>query len=393
MKHILPIVFFNLFYLINSIASECPTFPVHRRVTPNSKIQVYKTCIMELKGKSSFETNEFKIVLGTSEVPIPFSKPEYLQKAATTLYHLQIAKNYFSNTFGQESISHIEKLTIRIDMTRSFLDIAHFAGEHLPKQFNNALTIPPSDEHRIDRYPPWNYEIWFRPAKKKKIDFPLYMIGAPLSDQTIREEALITSAGGAIIDNRIGTGLDELALILGIHYVIPEILNMFQGSVKSSVYLDSALIPEIIYHEFVHAALGSYLFPRQSTALIEGLANYYAAKISKGFRVGHKAGKRDKGVVARNGSKISHYHPKLETRMMAQNNYTFQLLTHVSNIIPRNLGEKIIYHSLQELSNSSDIKYDLMSSITRSIKSSKLSQLEKYNTLMQLNKIAKKFGL
>ena len=41
--------------------------------------------------------------------------------------------------------------------------------------------------------------------------------------------------------------------------------------------LDSALIPEIIYHEYAHIALSDHLGLNHSTAVIEGMADFCRA--------------------------------------------------------------------------------------------------------------------
>ena len=401
MKLILLTLFFSLSLLFNVQAEDCPSFMVHKRIDPNGKIGIYKTCISELKNKKKFETEDFKIVIGTSNSPVTFQNVEYRQKAATTFYHLQKAKKYFIQKFGEKSVSHIGQLTIRLDMDRTFLDISHFAGAHLPAEYNNALTIPPSDDKRLESYAPWNYEIWFRPSIEEEVDIPLNLIATPLSSQHLREESLVMGAGNSFIDMISGhdidyifsNSVDEFAVILGFYYLLPGVLNTLQGKVHGKLSLETSLIPEIIYHEYVHTALGNFLFPRQATPLIEGLANYYATKIANNFKIGDKVGHRDKGVEPKDGSQINQYHPRYETRELAQHTYAFQLLYHIGELIPEQKGEAIIYKALELLDSSSDLKYDLMNAITRSIKKSDLSSSSKLQTLLRLNELAIKFGL
>src|SRR5665647_2012988 len=45
-------------------------------------------------------------------------------------------------------------------------------------------------------------------------------------------------------------------------------------------WLDTALVPEIIYHEYSHAALSDRLVLSHSTAVIEGMADFFAGQIA-----------------------------------------------------------------------------------------------------------------
>lgn len=45
-------------------------------------------------------------------------------------------------------------------------------------------------------------------------------------------------------------------------------------------YLDTALIPEVIYHEYSHYVLQDYLVLSHSTGVVEGLADYFAGEIA-----------------------------------------------------------------------------------------------------------------
>lgn len=404
MKLILSIIFFSVFPLGELLANECQkTFLVHRRLTPNSAIKIYPTCIRSLEKTNYFEDSSFKIVESSGNKPIAQNDSEWSQHAATVFYHLTKAKEYFIKHFGLESVQHFDQIVIRLNMSRQYLDISQFAGPHLEESFNNALTIPPSDERRLNRYDPWGYEIWFRPAKKVEATSSMQNAAALLENETIQESALVSFLSMSAFElahnvtamptlEAISSSihLETLAIGLGLFTVLPKVLKLGSKYFKQSLYLDTALIPEIIYHEFSHIVFGQFLNPRQSTPLIEGIANYYAAKIAGGDKIAHRTGNRQRGLLSRNGSKKSRYHLSLEARVMAQHNFTFQLLHHISKELGDN-ADQLIFNTIKKLNRSSGIKYDLMNKLIETINDREAQ--DSALLILKINQMAREFGL
>src|SRR5690606_28807987 len=54
---------------------------------------------------------------------------------------------------------------VRIEMRDTFLSEFHWGYEKYSTNFNNAVTIPPSDHLKYAGVPTWSNEIWFRPPK------------------------------------------------------------------------------------------------------------------------------------------------------------------------------------------------------------------------------------
>lgn len=404
MQLILSIIFFSILPLGELFANECQkTFLVHRRLTPSSAIKVYPTCIRSLEKTDYYEDSSFKIVESTSLQPIAQNDLELSQHAATVFYHLTLAKEYFVKHFGLESVQHFDKIVIRLNISRQYLDISQFAGPHLEESFNNALTIPPSDERRLGRYDPWGYEIWFRPAKKVETTSSMQNAANLLENETIQESALVSFLSMSAFDlahnittmptlEAISTSihLETLAIGLGLFTVLPKVLKLGSKYFKQSLYLDTALIPEIIYHEFAHIVFGQFLNPRQSTPLIEGIANFYAAKVAGGDKIAHRAGHRQRGLLSRNGNKKSRYHLSLETRVMAQHNFTFQLLHHISKELGVN-ADQLIFNTIKKLNRSSGIKYDFMNKLVETINDSE--EKDSALIILKVNQMASEFGL
>lgn len=386
--------------------SECSsTFDVHRRAAPDKRIDIYPTCIPELKDATKFETDHLKIVYKTEDEAISINDEKLKVRAASAFYHLQIAREYFIENFGEKSISHMKQLVVRIEMDRGFTDVAHFISEKQGLSHNNALTIPPSDHNRLPHYDEWGYEIWFRPGKKIKSEIGTDEAAAMLESQQMRESLamnmfttpamdLMSELGstGRISSMSMENHLETLGVSLGLLYILPKAIKLSGKVIKQTTFLDSVLIPEVIYHEFVHVALGNYLSPRVSTPVIEGLANFYAAKIAGGDKIAHRSGDRQRGLRSRDGSKESWYQLQLERGALAQHNFTFRLLTQISDVLGEDAGVEVIYNSVQRLDEGSDIKYDLMNAIFLSLEESKKISNPRLKK-MRLNRLANEFGL
>ena len=160
----------NLFLFILSFVTfttfaSARTFKAIVRTESNAA----KEAMVELEdliSENSFDGKHFKIVKGKSDEAISFDASEELVfKAATTYYHLTIARNYFINKVKSEYVSKTEKMVIRIEHTNQFSELGHYANDNLDPQFNNALTIPAGQGLASRGVIPWGSEIWFRPEK------------------------------------------------------------------------------------------------------------------------------------------------------------------------------------------------------------------------------------
>lgn len=401
----LVLIICSSFWFSMMAQGACEKFPVHLREKPNSKIEVRPTCLKELEGKDSFENKDIKVVLGTEKKAILKNNKKYLEKAATVFYHTNKAIQYFRKSLGQNILEHMGQLTIRLDMERSFLEIAHFGGEHLPPQYNNALTIPPSNQRKLDKYDPWGFEVWYRPGKTIKIPEPLRAGAESLEGSHLQESSLIMGLGlplsraaaefaesGDLSSIELSGHLDSVAFTFGIFFILPKIMKIADGHIKTKVFLETSLIPEIIYHEFAHVALAKFLSPRQSTPLIEGLANYYAVQISEGTKIAHRNGDRQRGLRDRDATKKDIYHTSMETRARSQHNFAFQLLFHLKNTLPSKQADSLMFATVKKLSADSGIKYDLFNALLDSIRESKEVK-SKRSLMLKINRMAQEFGL
>jgi len=68
----------------------------------------------------------------------------------------------------------------------------------------------------------------------------------------------------------------SLIMEFGYQFIDP----ISKATARKWYWLDTALIPEIIYHEYAHAALSDHLVLSHSTAIIEGMADFFAGQIA-----------------------------------------------------------------------------------------------------------------
>lgn len=97
--------------------------------------------------------------------------------------------------------------------------------------------------------------------------------------QRFLAEAIIatTRDGFAITtDSVIRTVGASVIMEAGYHFIDP-LTRLFT---RKWYWLDTALVPEVIYHEYAHAALSDYLVLSHSTAIIEGMADFFAGQIA-----------------------------------------------------------------------------------------------------------------
>tara|TARA_B100000886_G_C20351956_1_gene461271 strand:- start:553 stop:1071 length:519 start_codon:yes stop_codon:yes gene_type:complete len=123
--------------------------------------------------------------------------------------------------------------------------------------------------------------------------------------------------------------------------------------------LDAALIPEIIYHEFSHIALSDYLELNHSTSVIEGMADFFAGKISNSKELATKVKKYN----SYNGKKVDTstiYRQEFELTSMANTDFLFGLLWQINEIID---DPSVIYNMRDKIKTDSNIRDNLINGL------------------------------
>jgi hypothetical protein len=291
-----------------------------------------------------FEGDHFKIVSGTSDEAISFDHEDkkLLGKAANVYHHLTVARNFWMDDIKSEYVSRLQQITIRLDITNAFSNMRHFKNAEQEKNYNNAWSIPEGETPRFGGVKKsWYKEIWFSPMKKiesrkhlksegqNPIHESLILIKDPIVE--LNTNAIIYLGlnwaktpginGSSVLEDaikRVGT----LAVMFA---ALETTKHMDKWFVNKYYYIETAMVPEIIYHEYAHIAMSDTMKTVHSIPVIEGMADYFAARV---------AGRRKmydelKGLANNRAKDLNNkqlYHPYLEGAWNATSDFTLGLL-------------------------------------------------------------------
>lgn len=337
--------------------------------------------LLNLTSESSYEGTFFKIVNGKSDEAVRFDDPEDLQlKAATTYYHLNKARKYFTDVVKSKPVNDLPQLVIRLDLINVFNELGHFANDNLDPQFNNALSIPAGLGYEPKKIKPWNTEIWFRPSKeinirdfKGSVDYAsakgalvsfrnqTHMLNLEKFLSSILQDGLVNSNGISSVMRLVGSSLLAEAV-----YQSTDIAAEFFS--RKIYRLDSALVPEIIYHEFSHVALSDRLELSHSTPVNEGLADYFAGKIANSKKLAIKI--KDYNLF--NGKEVrkkQQYQVAFERGEYANADFVFGLLWNVGEIVGIDKEAAFMYSMTKKIDTNVSIRDGLIKSTLETCKS------------------------
>lgn len=377
MKNLILIV--ALFFVVTSLA-QARTFRAVVR-TDNNQAKEEKVVLQDLLSETAFDGMHFKIVKGKSDEAISFDAEEDLVfRAATAYYHLTKARNYFINHVRSNHVKNLPKMIIRIEHTNQFSELGHFAHDNLDPQFNNALTIPAGKGLSSRGIKPWGTEIWFRPKKRVHVselntnglanqEFKVLMKGFrnQIHMQSLQKFLLATVQvlmapqapnNPFSLDNVMRTAGSSLIMEFGYQFIDP----ITKATSRKWYWLDTALVPEIIYHEYSHAALSDHLELSHSTAIIEGMADFFAGQISGSPKLA-KHIKKYNTFNGKNAKKKQNYMIQFEMGDYANTDFVFGLLWELKNILGQEKGEKFMFRLRQKLTTNSTIRGELIDGI------------------------------
>lgn len=291
--------------LVSSAALAQATFTVETPVVVRDasfEARLYRRPLVNLLGRDRIEGVHFKVVNGKSETPVSFSDdPEIVMRAATAYYHLSLARDFFVRTLNSEYVASMPQLVIRVNLTNQYNDLGHFAHDNNEPQYNNALTVPAGEGLAGRGIRPWGTEIWFRPQKRTHIrdlnvrDPGIGSWGALISQ--FREQTRMTTlqrfmgqaVQSATNENAPSIGWDSVlrtgGTVLMLELVAANAEPLSRLFSRKIYWLDTALVPEIIYHEYAHVALSDKLLLSHSTAVIEGMADFFAGRIANSAKL------------------------------------------------------------------------------------------------------------
>ena len=341
---------------------------------------VEEVILRNLESQDSFNGTYFKIVNGKSDEAIQFnSSPELLLKAATVYHHLSLARKYFVEKLKSDHVAKMPKMVIRLELKNQFSELGHFANDNLNPQFNNALTIPGGKGLVSKGITPWGTEIWFRPSKKihlreiniqnaTTLEFTglLAVFRRQIQMQSLQRflasSVIALSQEGApspfSLENLIRTVGSSLIIEAGYQFFDP----ITKALSRKWYQLDTALIPEIIYHEFAHVALSDYLVLSHSTPIIEGMADFFAGEIAMSPKLAMNI-KKYNTFNGKNAMRKQDYLLQFESTEYANTDFVFGLLWEIKNIIGENNGAPFMFSLRKKLTTNSSIRNQLIEGI------------------------------
>lgn len=351
--------------------------------TDSNKAVVEKVQLEDLVSENSFDGKYFKIVKGKSDEALSFEIEEGLKlRAATTYYHLSKARDYFVNHLGSEYVAELPKIVIRLEHTNQFSELGHFTHDNYEPQYNNALTIPGGRGLPSKGVKPWDIEIWFRPSQRIHInDLSTNNLQAQEFQGLMRKfrnqihmQSLTRFIAQMMVsftnprapmnplsaENLVRTAGSSVIMEAGYQFIDP-ITKFFS---RKWYWLDTALIPEIIYHEYAHAALSDHLKLLESTAVIEGMADFFAGQIANSPQLA-KHIKKYNTYNGKDAKKKQTYRIEFESTQYANTDFVFGLLWELKKIVGDEDGEFFMYDLRKNVTTYSTIRTGLVEGILK----------------------------
>lgn len=349
--------------------------------TDNNKPVVGPVLLIDLISSQGFDGTYFKIVKGKDDDAISFdADPALTFRAATAYYHLTKAREYFVTKVKSSYAAALPKMIIRIEHTNQFSELGHFSHDNLGPQFNNALTIPSGKGLESRNVAPWGLEIWFRPSKRIHLndlkvnrlaqrEFQVLMKDFRNQVHMQSLQKFLTQAIFVVVNDSAGIKpLSSEALIrtVGASVIMEAGYQLFDPISKvfsrKWYWLDTALIPEIIYHEYAHAALSDYLVLSHSTAVIEGMADFFAGQIANSLKLA-KHIKKYNTYNGKDASKKKEYNVQFETQEYANTDFVFGMLWELKKIVGEDKGEAFMFELRKKLTTNSTIRKQLIEGV------------------------------
>lgn len=364
--------------------------------------RVRKESLNDLFDNQKIEGLYFKVVNSKSNEAITFNDdPEIVLRAATAYYHLSKARDFFVYSIGSKFVKEMGQITVRVNLLNQYNDLGHFANDNLEPQYNNALTVPSGEGFAGRGIKPWGTEIWFRPMKRVHInelnvkDPGMGSWGALLSQfrqqtrmtslQRFMSEAVqgwTTPAPGLTTDSVIRTG--GTALMLELLFGNADKINRVFS--RKWFWLDTALVPEIIYHEYAHVALSDSLVLSHSTAVIEGMADFFAGRIANSSKLALDI-KKYNSFNGKKATRKQQYQVEFETTDYANSDFVFGMLWDLKTIVGEENVNQFVYGLRTKLETSDSIRKQFIEGILQTCEetcehpfTNKLQILKKYNS-------------
>jgi hypothetical protein len=347
-----------------AFASIGPSFKVLLRQDNSTGTYYSQKEMPDLESNNSFDGKYFKIVKSKDNEAVSFDEKDekLLLKAANAYYHLNKARSFWVDQIGSKVAEALPKTTVRIDILNQFDDLGHFANDNKTAQYNNALSVPEGrtpDWVPADKQEKWGKEIWFRPLKSIptkdlgpmgpnplttsliSLDQPLINYTQNQFNQRLMEQFFYPSYVSRPLHQDIMRYAGTIAMMKVIIYGSKKVDNLF---IDDFYYLDTAMIPEIIYHEYSHLVLSDKLLMSHSTPVNEGMADYFAAVLSQKRKLYAKVSGFSNSAPkdTQEKKKYSHWD---ESNRNATADFTLSVLWDVREALGAETGDKVVYEA------------------------------------------------
>ena len=406
----------------NALAQEelcTKKFDVLSRTEKSDKYIFVNKELVDLKCNGKFEGKYFRIVESTGEEPIAFDNADadLVKKAANTYYHLTLARNFWVNEIKSDYVRDLSQITIRLNITNAFSSTRHYMNEEQVKNYNNAWTVPAGETPSFAKEKlKWGKEIWFSPMKKienrkqvvSKGNNPVHESLVLVKDPIIENQknsliygmlslVMPTTNQSLVLDDaisRVGTIAVMMALV-------ETSKHMDKWFMQKWYYVDTAMVPEIIYHEYAHIAMSDTMKTVHSVPVIEGMADYFAARIATSRQM-YKGVKGYSNNNSKDTKARKFYHPYLEGSWNSTSDFTLSLLwmgyedfklenanRAKKNQPPLANFDEIVHNAHFDLTEDADIANDLTSALLKACESNCDGKRAGINTL---NRVFEKKG-
>lgn len=372
--------FFGLFLLVlfgTSAFAGAPTFEVLLRQEKSQRTYYTQVEMPDLESETSFDGKYFKIVNGKGKDAITFDEKdqELLLKAATVYYHLNQARDFWVRHVQSEVAANLPKMTVRLDIKNQYDDLGHYANDNRTPQFNNALSVPEGETpswvpaHKQDK---WGKEIWFRPMKSiltkdlgpmgpNPLTQGLMALERPLLDYTqnqfsqrLMEQFFYPAYVSRPLHEDLIRYAGTMALMKVIIYGSKFADNLF---IEKYYYLETAMVPEIAYHEYAHVVLSDHLEMSHSTPVNEGVADYFAAVQSQTRRIYGKVPGYSNSAPKDTQTKRPYSHWD-ESNRNATADFSLSVLWDVRETLGGEVGDRVVYQARTYLKTSTSTVSD-----------------------------------
>lgn len=370
-------------YIASISAQVAPSFNVIERKPKSNKTILRKVVLEDLTSSDSFDGKYFKIVKEKSNEAIRFNDedPKVLLKAASTYHHLTLAKNFWRDRIGSQEAENSEKIIVRLEIKNLFDEQGQFAHDNRTPQFNNALSIPSGETPEWvpeDRQKSWNKEIWFRPMKKietkslagigpnpltvslEALEQPFLNYTTSRFNQTMLEHLFYPTYSANPLWVDVVRFVGTIAITKAIIEASKHTDKLF---LEKWYYLDTALVPEVIYHEYAHIILSDHLEMSHSTPVIEGMADYFAAALANKKKMYAKV-KGVSNAAGKNTQSTKLYTHWYESNRLATSDFTLSVLWDVRETLGEDVADQVVFGARKYLkTKSATINHHLIEAV------------------------------